>query len=279
MVSWIGRQRSAAMVRGLALTLAVGAFAGGATTAAAAAVVQPHRALYAVSLESAASSSDVIGVSGRMGFEWRDDCDGWSVEQRYFMDFSRADGENFTLQSKYTTWESKKGDFYRFVVERYRGDTVERVEGRASMPLPLGSDGGTAEFSAPESLEFELGSETMFPSLHTVRLLEAAVAGRRFMRAEVFDGSEVEPPYLISAVIGDQREEAAPIDADAAQGPFWPARLAWFPTDDNAAEPDFEMTVELLHNGIARSLTVDYGDFSVRMVLEELEALAVPARC
>ena len=265
-----------AILSGVALTTLL---ASGDPVAASTVAVQPHRALYSVSLESAGASSDVIGVSGRMAFEWRDDCDGWAVEQRYIMDFARADGEGFALQSQYTTWESKSGDFYRFVVERVRGDEVDRVEGRATIPLPLGSEPGTATFSSPEEIELDLASDTLFPSLHTARLLEAAVAGDRFLRATVFDGSEVELPYLISGVIGDKRDDPAPVDAALAQGAYWPVRLAWFPSDGGGAEPDFEMTVELLNNGIARGLTVDYGDFSVRMELEKLEGLSAPERC
>ena len=80
-----------------------------------------HRALYKVALAQATSSSEIIDVRGRMGFEWRDDCDGWAIEQRYLMSFSRASGDGYEISSEYTTWESKSGDLYRFIIDRERG--------------------------------------------------------------------------------------------------------------------------------------------------------------
>jgi len=248
------------------------------TVAPAVAVdILPHRALYEVSLEKASSSSGVVDVRGRMGFEWRDACDGWAVEQRYAMEFARADGDGTLIQSTYSTWESKAGDTYRFFVKRDRGGGEERVEGKAVMPLPLGSAPGSVTFSEPEEQTFDLPADTLFPTEHTIRMIEAATSGTRFLRAPVFDGSEPEPPSLISAVLGPAKTDVPPpIDAQAVEGPFYPARLAWFGPDSAGSEPDFEMSIDILANGIARGIIVDYDDFSVRMSLESVEALPAP---
>jgi hypothetical protein len=235
--------------------------------------ILPHRALYTVSLGKAEQASGIADVRGRMAFEWRDVCDGWAVEQRYAMEFVRSEGDSSVIQSTYTTWEAKSGASYRFFVKRNRGDGEERVEGRASMPLPLGSAPGEVVFEEPDAESIALPADTLFPTLHTIRLIEAAVEGRRFLRAPVLDGSEVEAPSLISAVLGKARTDEPPIDADAVKGPYYPARLAWFGPDNDGPGSDFEMSVEILPNGIARGLTVDYDGFSVRMTLERLEEL------
>lgn len=246
-----------------------------APVAAVAADIQPHRALYSVSLAQTASSSTVIDVQGRMGFEWRDACDGWAVEQRYAMEFFRSDGDSSVIQSTYSTWESKSGDVYRFFVKRDRGDGEERIEGKAVMPLPLGSGVGTVTFTEPgDSEAIQLPADTLFPTEHTIRMIDAAASGKRFLRAPVFDGGEPKAPSLISAVIGQGRSDNPPaIDAKAAQGPYFPARLAWFGPDREGSEPDFEMSIEVLANGIARSIVVHYEEFSVRMTLESVEPL------
>jgi hypothetical protein len=239
--------------------------------------ILPHRALYKVTLDKASSGSSIIDVQGRMGFEWRDACEGWAVEQRYAMEFSRADGDGSVIQLTYSTWESKTGDVYRFFVKRDRGGGEERIEGKAVMPLPLGSGPGRVTFSAPEQQELKLPKDTLFPTEHTIRMIQAAMSGKRFLRAPVFDGGEPEAPSLISAVLGKGRTDVPPpIKAAAAQGTYYPSRLAWFGPESEGSEPDFEMSIEVLGNGVARLILVHYSDFSVRMTLEEVEALPPP---
>ena len=236
-----------------------------------------HRALYKVALAGATSSAEIIDVRGRMGFEWRDDCDGWAIEQRYLMSFSRASGDGYEISSEYTTWESKAGDVYRFIIDRERGGGAEHIEGRAVMPLPLGSGAGKATFTAPRREEFLLAADTLLPTEHTLRLIAEAGKGRRFFRATVFDGSEVEAGSLVSAVIGAPKTGAAPIDHPALAGEYWPVRLAFFKPGQAESAPDFEMSVDLLANGIARRMLLDYGDIRVAMTLERLETLDTKA--
>lgn len=247
--------------------------AGPAGAASAALGIQPHRALYKVSLARAATSSEIIDVRGRMGFEWRDDCDGWAIEQRYLMAFSRASGDGYEISSQYTTWESKSGDVYRFIIDRERGGGEEHIEGRAVMPLPLGSGDGKAVFTAPEKQEFLLARDTLMPTEHTLRLISEAQKGKRFFRATVFDGSELEAGSLVSAVVGPPKSAPAPLDHPALAGEFWPVRLAFFKPGQAESAPDFEMSVDLLANGIARRMLLDYGDIRVAMTLERLETL------
>lgn len=253
--------------------IAVPTFPGPAQAASPSAGIVAHRALYNVSLARATSSSEIIDVRGRMGFEWRDDCDGWAIEQRYLMSFSRASGDGYEISSQYTTWESKAGDVYRFIVDRERGGGSERVEGRAAMPLPLGSGPGKATFSQPGPEELLLEADTLMPTEHTLRLIAQAKEGKRFFRATVFDGSEVEPGSLVSAVIGAPKSGKPPIEHPAVSGEYWPVRLAFFKPGEAESSPDFEMSVDLLANGIARRMLLDYGDIRVAMTLERLETL------
>lgn len=249
------------------------AFVPPAQAASPAVGIQAHRALYKVSLARAATSSEIIDVRGRMGFEWRDDCDGWAIEQRYLMSFSRASGDGYEISSQYTTWESKAGDVYRFIIDRERGGGTEHIEGRAVMPLPLGSGEGKATFNSPSRQEFLLSKDTMMPTEHTLRLISEARKGKRFFRAMVFDGSEVEAGSLVSAVVGPPKSGPMPIEHPALAGDFWPVRLAFFKAGQAESSPDFEMSVDLLANGIARRMLLDYGDIRVAMTLERLETI------
>ena len=272
----LDRARAAAVLVVAVLGMTAVMAPAGASPATAVDIL-PHRALYKVTLDQASSGSSIVDVQGRMGFEWRDACDGWAVEQRYAMEFSRADGDGSVIQSTYSTWESKAGDIYRFFVKRDRGGGEERIEGKAVMPLPLGSGPGRVTFAEPEEQELKLPKDTLFPTEHTIRMIQAATSGKRFLRAPVFDGGEPEAPSLISAVMGKGKNDALPsIKAEAVQGTYYPSRLAWFGPDSEGSEPDFEMSIEVLANGIARMILVHYSDFSVRMSLEEVEALPAP---
>ena len=44
-------------------------------------------------------------------------------------------------------------------------------------------------------------------------------------------------------------------------------RLAFFPSKSDSASPEYEMSMLLLHNGIAESMQIDYGDFTVNAVV------------
>src|SRR3546814_8917968 len=212
-----------------------------------------------------------------MGFACGDDCDGWASYQRYLMSFSRASGDGYEISAQYATWESKAGDSYRFIIDRDRGDGSELVEGRAVIPLPLGSGDGKAVFTTPGHEEFLLPAETLMPTEHTLRLIQEAKAGKRFFRAVVFDGSEVEAGSLVSAVLGPPKSAPPPLDHPALDGAFWPVRLAFFKPGQVESAPDFEMSVDLLANDIARRMLLDYGDIRVAMTLERLEILDGPA--
>jgi hypothetical protein len=56
-------------------------------------------------------------------------------------------------------------------------------------------------------------------------------------------------------------------------------RLAFFAAgDQGSANPEYELALDLLGNGIARSMLLDYGDFAVDARLVQLQALPRP-RC
>ena len=58
--------------------------------------------------------------------------------------------------------------------------------------------------------------------------------------------------------------------------PSWLIRLAFFPPGARESQPEYEIGAEILANGIARSMTLDYGDFAIDARLLQLEALPRP---
>ncbi len=232
--------------------------------------IQPHRATYRMSLMRAGSASGVVGAGGSMSFSWTDTCDGWAVEQRYTLHMEYAEQDDTDVTISFATLESKDGSRYRFNVRKqHEGDSTEILRGEARMRR----QSGEARFTKPNATTLPLPVDTLFPSGHTVRLIEAAIAGKSFLSEKVFDGGTVEGAYTVTGGIGRPQAAAADEKNPLLKKRWWPVRLAFFPPDGDSPLPDYELGMELGENGIARAMVLDYGNFVIRARLETLEAL------
>jgi hypothetical protein len=254
-----------------------------AAPAAFAVEIAPHRALYSLTLGSAKSSSGVVGASGAMVYEWGETCDGWTVQQRFRLRLQYAEQDGVEVSSNLVTWESKDGLRYRFNERRLRnGEPDEEIKGEAK--LDGTGKGGTAEFSRPEATTLTLAPGVLFPTAHTILLIDRAQAGEQFISKQVFDGATVENASQITAVIGAPLKRGAGAAAGAdktadnalLKRPSWRVRLAFFPADDKSGQPDYELGMKLLDNGVSQDMSLDYSDYVIRAKLDEIEALPRP---
>jgi hypothetical protein len=239
--------------------------------------IVPHRAAYKLSLGSARNSANVNSVKGAMTFEWADVCDGWTTQQRFDIHFTYAEGNGEDVTTSYATWESKDGTSYRFNVRKaVNGESEQDVRGTARLGQGA-SDGGAVSYAKPENREEKLVAGTLFPTAHTVALIQKAKAGDKFFSSTVFDGTDEDGATLVSAVIAAPVAVASRLDSPLLKnGKAWPVRMAFFPTASSAAQPDYEMTLNLLASGVAEKMRIDYGDFVIDAQLEKLETLTKP---
>lgn len=230
----------------------------------------PHKALYKLSLKGRSANTEIVGVGGQMSFEWGDTCDGWAINQRNLMILQSAEGGERSVDSVMSTWEAKDGSSFRFIVNKdFGAGGTETIEGRA-----FRGDAGAvvAEFSKPEEMRMELSGDVLFPSQHTLQLLDRLEAGDTFFSAPLFDGSEFEPASFVSAAIGRKKVPEAAEDP-LLSGPYWPVRLAFYSPENREEIPDYELSVDLHPNGIARRLVIQFKEFSVDVTLQRLERL------
>lgn len=253
----------------------------GTVPAARAVDISPHRALYSLTLDSAKSGSGVVGASGAMYYEWGETCDGWTVEQRFRLRLAYAEEGNVEVSSTLVTWEAKDGLRYRFNERRLRnGELDDEIHGEAALD---GKDkGGTADFSKPEATTMKLAPGVLFPTAHTLLLIERARAGDQFISRQVFDGASVDNAEQITAVIGPSltppgSSAEKPLNSPLLQHPSWRIRLAFFPADSKADTPDYELSMRLLDNGVSQDMSLDYSDYVLKAVLDEIEPLPKPA--
>lgn len=262
--------------RSVAVAIAAASWAGfgGAVPAAN---IQPHRALYAMSLQSSKSDSGVAAAQGEMAYQWGETCDGWTIEQRYNLTIAYTEADAVDIRSNFVTWESKDGLRYRFnQTETRNGKPDEEIRGSAALQGP--GKGGVAAFEKPKPETMTLPPGALFPSAHTILLINQAEAGNNFLTRHVFDGATEENAVLVSAVIGPRIEP----DANAAKlnpvlaRPGWRMRLAFFPADQSKEQPDYELGMLLLDNGVSRDMVIDYGDYAIRATLKDIEPLPKP---
>jgi EipB-like len=243
-----------------------------------AAQIAPHRALYTMTLGSTLADSGVVGATGAMDYEWGETCDGWTIEQRYRLKMHYAESRDVDVTSTFVTWESKDGLRYRFNQRETRnGEVDQEIRGEAKLDGP--GKGGVAIFTRPEPQTLKLAPRVLFPSAHTILLIDKAKAGETFVTRQVFDGATEENAVQVSAVIGT-KVSADPVAAKLSpllERPGWHVRLAFFPVDAKAEEPDYELGMDLLDNGVSRNMVIDYGDYSIRAKLDDIESLGKPS--
>jgi hypothetical protein len=244
-------------------------------------VLVPHRATYEMKLSVARPNSGIVEVNGNMVLETVEACDGWEVKQRIKLTFLRNDGEEFVTDSNFSSYETKDGLELRFSVRNAQNDEIEEeLRGKADLESRGGK--GRASFTLPENRSFELPAGTLFPTTHLRLIIEHARAGEQSVSYKVFDGARLDGAFQVNAVIGRtsrSRQGTPPVRGDVSllrNQPAWSVRFAFFANGDQGAQPEYELALDLLGNGIARSMLLDYGDFAVDAHLVQIQAVPRP---
>ncbi len=248
-----------------------------------------HRALYEITLESVRNGSEITGLEGRMMLEWADACEGWTVNQKVRMVLSHVGGPPLKNEFSFSSFESKTGENFRFSMRSSSdGKPYEEFVGTATRDdLSDASVGGHVTFTSPDGVELDLPPATMFPSEHLFLVVERALAGDRMVARTVFSGTGPDSIHDVTAFIGpvipenSQQVGTDNPNAGAAMQDLsglrsWPVAMAYFPHEQQELEPEFEVSYRLLENGVAGNLLLDYGEFSMRAVLDNIELLSSP---
>jgi len=237
----------------------------------------PHQALYEINMTATRSGSQVVNISGKMFYEWKQTCDAWTTDHRFNLFYEYADSPGTQVASNFSTYEAFDGKSFNFYSQRKRdGETYEELRGSADITKK-----GTSKaiFSMPDDITFDLPDGTNFPMTHTVNMIKTAMNGDVIYSAPVFDGSDAEGPIEINAVIGKPvnamsivtpRDE---INMSLVNTPAWKARMAVYPLNSDAAEADYEMSLVFHENGLISDMEIDYEDFSVSQSLIALKKL------
>jgi len=255
----------------------------GAAQAAPAVALQPHRAVYTLSLDMTRGQRSVVSIEGQMEYRWAAACDGSSFEQNYQVSMVYASGDTLTRKTRYAGWESADGHELTYKLSSStNGEDKEDIRGTAHLD---GAAGGNAVFKTPADLKQALPAGSLFPTTHMERLVEAMRQGQSIFTAGFFDGSSADGPQYVSVGIG----RTQPGDAAAnplLRGPSHAISMAFYTVGKpekgsegaGAEQPEYELRQRLFENGIADRIVIDYGDFAMAAKLDTLEPVPAP-RC
>jgi len=242
---------------------------------ARAAGLEPHKALYDISLTGTKSGSQLLNIDGQMFYEWYSTCDAWISTHRFDVLYDYADSPSLRVKSDFSTYESLNGSEMNFTSRRKRqGQPAQEWRGVAK----LGSnEPGVVKYSVPEGEKQDIPIGALFPMNHTLGLLEAIEKGQKFYNATIFDGSDDRGASNINAFIGkpvtkitDYTKNAA-ISSALLPMPARAVQLAFFPVNDQAETADYEMDIIFHENGVISAMDVKYENFMLSQRLVALE--------
>ena len=268
-----------------ALALASG-FAGPAWAIAAREPIKltPHRAVYEMTLDNARSASGITGIDGRMVFEFTgSECDGYTLNMRMVTQMTDSQGQTNRTDLRSSTWEQGDGQKFRFQSAQYLNDKLNDVTmGRAMRNAPEAVE---VKLSQPNRTELNLQGRVLFPTQHSLALIDAAQDGKGLLQAQIYDGSEKgQKVYDTTAFIGrpvpagsEQGLEVPAKEKGLAELLSWPVSIGYFEPKGGDLTPSYQIDFRLYANGVSRELVIDYGDFSIQGKLSSLEYLKAGA--
>lgn len=231
-------------------------------------LLQPHRAVYDLSLDKASDRSGITGITGRMVYEFNGSpCEGYTVKFRFVTQINTSENTRLTDQQT-TTFEDAQGKTFSFVTKSFVDQTLDKeIKGTATKE----AKGIKVDIDKPEKNTFELGA-TQFPTQHLVELIGKAEKGETFYETNLFDGSEDADKVMTTTVIVGKPAEAKKDDpelpalAKLSKDKYWPVNIAYFDEtkkDSGEEVPEYRISFKLHENGLTRDLVMDYGDFSM----------------
>lgn len=235
----------------------------------------PHRATYSITLDKNYQDEDVAEAKGQMTIQLAKIGDGWAIEQKSTLHVYYRDGSAEQVITTLATYESMDGLKYSFNARTMRGDEEETISGEAILASKGGA--GIVTYQQPDESTIQLPVGTIFPTHHLIHMLTAAMKGKKVVSNIVFDGSsETHEPVQVDTVFAAAQDpKLALSNKDLLQTKkVWPMRMAIYAVDSTGPEADYEIMQNVLDRGIIRDMTLDYGTFKVKAVLNQVEVFS-----
>ena len=259
--------------------LPVAALAASVALPTAAQELQPHRAVYSVSMLEKGKPGP--GRTGTYAFELKQSCEGYVINQRMRLEVEGSKGSVVSEQTSQMT-ESRDGRKLRFEHHSVaNGKQTSLLRGDAT----LDDDGrGQALFSEPEGQSVALPKGTLFPGALTRATIQNAKGEDGGFDALFFYGEKVKPPQTVNLVLGRVPRRLADFKLPEGAESLGENRAriyyrgAFFEAEPKSrtGEAAYEMSSLMLDNGIELYGTHEEGEGGIEYRLTRLEPLAKP---
>ena len=275
-----------------AIGLAAVAVCHSAAAAPASDVVMlaPHRAIYDLKLLKSRGSGGIDAVRGRILYDFSgNSCEGYELQFRQVSELDSEGGKHALSDLRSTTWEDGEAKKFRFSSENLLNEKrTDTVTGHAER----GNTAVKVSLNKPKDKNFTVPRSAVFPTEHMRRIIVAARAGKGILNFPVYDGSETgEKLYNTLTVIGKAiapgqkpPDDAAAKFPELAKLTRWPVTISYFEQESEKQQqageqtPVYAISFELYENGISRSLTLEYADFTISGKMTSLD-LKTPKPC
>lgn len=246
---------------------------------AAPVVLASHRAVYNVTLVRASQADGVRSAFGSTTYTLTDRCDGYTIESALQLELGLSNGSESAIEQRYAAWEAKDNRSASFrMLTHENGDLKDSYHGTATLDATGAGSVTYADDQQDQPTTFNLPAGTLLSTGHIIALLTSAARGETLVNRSVIDGSFDDGPYRIAAVIGPQAHEVLPA-ADSGgleTGVLRPVALAYFSLQSTEDAPQYELTMSLYPNGVARHMVQDFGGFTLAFDLVHVEPIAKP---
>ena len=244
----------------------------------------PHRAIYDMSLDKASAGANVSDVRGRLVFDFTGSaCEGFSLNTRLVTEITDRDGKAMITDLRSSTWEHAKGEKFRFNSSQFLNQKMsEQVVGLAGRV----KDGSAVNvlIEKPKKRQLKIGGSSMFPTQHSLAVLDAAQRGRTVVQASIYDGSEKGTKFFeTTTFIGKPLPPGGTYGLKVIQNSdrldglvSWPVSISYFETKEGSSggdegTPTYELSFRLYANGVSRKLQIDYGNFAIAGELSRID--------
>jgi hypothetical protein len=221
----------------------------------------PHEAIYNLNIGKVTNSSKVHNAIGQMHLSVREVCNGWVVNQNTTIDITDKNGSQVRNIFRYSSWESKKHDTFRFTSKIVINDKeLISYEGKSK------KIGNNAEvvYLKPEKKVIEIPANTLYPIQHFFTILENNSTDK-FNNNIVFTGEDDESLNNVTTFVLDRINN------------YKILRSANFLYGDIVSKPKNEIEILVnLKNGIVHKVIFDYFDYQIIGSLKEQNFIEKP---
>jgi len=220
-----------------------------------------HEAIYDLNIGKITNSSKVHNAIGQMHLSVKEVCDAWIVNQNTTIDITDKNGSQIRNLFRYSSWESKKNDLFRFMSKVIiNNEEVITYEGKSIKQ----NDHAEVIYTQPYNEIIEIPINTLYPMQHFFSILDNN-SNEKFINSIVFTGEDDESLHNVTSFILDGINNYKII------------RSANFLYGDVLSKPKNE--IEILVNsegGIVHKVIFDYFEYQIIGSLREHNYIQKP---